>query len=136
MKQNKKLKLVLLSILGLVLFFGIWECSVRFGLVSERTLCAPSTALETLFTKMVEKKPDGATIPVHFLASIKLSLSGFLLAIVIGIPLGLFMGYYKVLDSLFTPLFEIIRPIPPIAWIPIIILTMGCLLYTSDAADE
>ena len=117
MKQNKKLKLVLLSILGLVLFFGIWECSVRFGLVSERTLCAPSTA--------VEKKPDGATIPVHFLASIKLSLSGFLLAIVIGIPLGLFMGYYKVLDSLFTPLFEIIRPIPPIAWIPIIILTMG-----------
>ena len=73
----------------------------------------------------VEKKPDGATIPVHFLASIKLSLSGFLLAIVIGIPLGLFMGYYKVLDSLFTPLFEIIRPIPPIAWIPIIILTMG-----------
>ena len=125
MKQNKKLKLVLLSILGLVLFFGIWECSVRFGLVSERTLCAPSTALETLFTKMVEKKPDGATIPVHFLASIKLSLSGFLLAIVIGIPLGLFMGYYKVLDSLFTPLFEIIRPIPPIAWIPIIILTMG-----------
>ena len=74
---------------------------------------------------MVEKKPDGATIPVHFLASIKLSLSGFLLAIVIGIPLGLFMGYYKVLDSLFTPLFEIIRPIPPIAWIPIIILTMG-----------
>lgn len=124
-ETKQKLKLVLLSILGLVLFFGIWECSVRFGLVSERTLCAPSTALETLFTKMVEKKPDGATIPVHFLASIKLSLSGFLLAIVIGIPLGLFMGYYKVLDSLFTPLFEIIRPIPPIAWIPIIILTMG-----------
>ena len=35
------------------------------------------------------------------------------------------MGYYKVADFLLNPLFEIIRPIPPIAWIPIVILTMG-----------
>ena len=121
----KKLQLVTISILGLLLFFGIWEFGIRLGLISERTLCAPTTAVKTFIDKFTQSKPDGSTITRHFLSSIKLSLSGFLLALAVGIPLGLFMGYYKILDSFFTPLFEIIRPIPPIAWIPIIILTLG-----------
>ena len=35
------------------------------------------------------------------------------------------MGFYKKLDMLLNPIFEIVRPIPPIAWIPIVILTLG-----------
>lgn len=124
-KQNQKLRLLLLSVLGLVVFFGIWELVVRTGLISERTLCAPTTAIKTFIFKLSNKKPDGATLIAHFLSSIKLSLTGFVLAVAVGVPLGLFMGYYKVFDRFFTPLFEVIRPIPPIAWIPIIILTLG-----------
>ena len=35
------------------------------------------------------------------------------------------MSYFKVIDRYFMPMFEILRPIPPIAWIPIVILTLG-----------
>ncbi|MBO5365754.1 MAG: ABC transporter permease subunit, partial [Peptococcaceae bacterium] len=109
----------------LAAFFGIWELSVRLGWVSDRTLSAPSAVIETLIRKLTEAKPDGSTLPQHFWQSLQLALSSFLVAVVIGVPLGWVMGYYKVADRLLTPLFEILRPIPPIAWIPIVILTMG-----------
>ncbi|WP_243009152.1 ABC transporter permease [Clostridium sp. AM58-1XD] len=123
--KNEKTQLVLLSLLGIVLFFGTWEMCIQCGLVSERVMCAPSTAIKTFITKLTVSKPDGATVIVHFLTSLKLSLAGFLTAVIIGVPLGLFMGYFRIMDSLLTPLFEIVRPIPPIAWIPIVILTLG-----------
>lgn len=124
-KRNKKWKLTLISLVSIVIFFCVWELLVRVGVISERNLCAPTTAIKTLVYKLSNKKPDGATLVAHFVASMKLSLTGFVLAVVIGVPLGLTMGYYKVMDKFFTPLFEVIRPIPPIAWIPIIILTLG-----------
>ncbi len=124
-QKTKKWKLMLISVIALVIFFGVWELLVRVGVISERNLCSPSTAVKTFIYKLSNRKPDGATLQNHFLASIKLSLSGFLLAVVIGVPLGLVMGYYRAMDSFLTPLFEIIRPIPPIAWIPIVILTLG-----------
>ncbi len=127
MERNttSKRKLLMISIITLIAFFAFWELAVRVGLISERSLAAPSTAVETFIFKMTNTRPDGATLPEHFLASLKLSLTGFVLAVVIGVPLGLVMGYYKVMDRFFTPLFEVIRPIPPIAWIPIVILTLG-----------
>lgn len=49
-------------------------------------------------------------------------LTGFIAAQVIGIPLGLAMGISKVFKGFTFPVFEILRPIPPIAWIPMAIL--------------
>lgn len=124
-KKNEKTKYLLLSVIGLVVFFGLWEISVRCGWVSDRTLSPPSEVVKTFFYKLTNVNPDGSTLPQHFLQSLKLALCSFSLAVIIGVPLGWVMGYYKVASFLLNPLFEIIRPIPPIAWIPIVILTMG-----------
>ena len=124
-KKREKTKYFCLSILGLVLFFGIWELSVRLGWVSSRVLSPPSTVIETFIYKLTNVNPDGSTLPQHFWQSLKLALSSFVVAVIIGVPLGWIMGYYKGASFLLNPLFEIIRPIPPIAWIPIVILTMG-----------
>ena len=124
-KKRTKTKYFCLSVLGLFLFFGIWELSVRLGWVSARVLSPPSTVVETFIFKLSNVNPDGSTLPQHFLQSLRLALSSFAVAVVIGVPLGWIMGYYKWASWLLNPLFEIIRPIPPIAWIPIIILTMG-----------
>lgn len=124
-KKRDKAKYFCLSVLGLVLFFGIWEASVRLGWVSSRTLSPPSTVIQTFIFKLTNANPDGSTLPQHFLQSLRLALSSFAVAVVIGVPLGWIMGYYKAASFLLNPLFEIIRPIPPIAWIPIVILTMG-----------
>ena len=50
---------------------------------------------------------------------------GFLLAIVIGVPFGLFLGWYKPAAAAFNPMIQIFRPISPIAWIPVAILWFG-----------
>jgi NitT/TauT family transport system permease protein len=50
---------------------------------------------------------------------------GFLLAVSIGVPLGLWMGWVKGAFSTLNPIFQILRPISPIAWIPIAILWFG-----------
>jgi NitT/TauT family transport system permease protein len=59
------------------------------------------------------------------MASLQVALTGFLLAIVIGIPLGLFMGWFRGFDKFMRPIFEILRPIPPVSWIPLTIIWMG-----------
>jgi NitT/TauT family transport system permease protein len=123
--DQRRIRSFLLNILGLVVFFGLWELVVRTDLVSSRSLSAPSTVLKTFIAKLSERKPDGATVIQHFLTSFRLALSGFTLAVAIGIPLGLFMGFFRGVDMYMTPIFEIVRPIPPIAWIPIVILVLG-----------
>ena len=50
---------------------------------------------------------------------------GFTIGSIAGVALGLLMGWYPMADAIFNPLFRIIRPIPPIAWIPISIIWFG-----------
>ena len=50
---------------------------------------------------------------------------GLISALLIGIPIGMFMGWFRMLDRIFDPLIEIIRPIPPLAWIPFAIIWIG-----------
>lgn len=115
----------LLTLSGLALFFGIWELVVDIGLVSEKKLVSPSTIVLTFIDKLTNVVPDGNTITVHTVTSLKLVLIGFLLSCLIGVPLGLLMGFFKPADRFFTPIFEIVRPIPPLAWIPIVIVVLG-----------
>lgn len=61
----------------------------------------------------------------HFLNSCKLVLIGFAVAVVIGVPLGLWMGWSRRAEAFVSPVFLLIRPIPPLAWIPLAIVWLG-----------
>src|SRR5690606_29506643 len=61
----------------------------------------------------------------HILHSTALVLMGFAAATVIGVPLGLWMGYSARAEAFFNPIFMLIRPIPPLAWIPLAIVWLG-----------
>lgn len=119
------LLLAVLSVLGLALFFLTWHFVIAAGIVPERLLAAPTTIISTFLEKLTDASPDGYTLQENFLVSLKLALVGYLSALAIGTPLGLLMGWYRVFDRLITPIFEIVRPIPPIAWIPISIIWLG-----------
>jgi NitT/TauT family transport system permease protein/taurine transport system permease protein len=67
----------------------------------------------------------GAGLVSHALHSVKLVAMGFLVAIATGVPLGLWMGWSRKVEALVNPVFLIIRPIPPLAWIPLAILWLG-----------
>ena len=61
----------------------------------------------------------------HFEASILRSLFGFLLALVVAIPLGLVIGWYPLARDLFTPILELFRNTAALALLPVFILILG-----------
>jgi NitT/TauT family transport system permease protein/taurine transport system permease protein len=61
----------------------------------------------------------------HALHSLKLVALGFVVAAGTGVPLGLLMGWSRRAEALINPVFLLIRPIPPLAWIPLAILWLG-----------
>jgi NitT/TauT family transport system permease protein/taurine transport system permease protein len=67
---------------------------------------------------------DG-TLVQHAVHSLKLVVMGFIVAVAVGVPLGLLMGWSRRAEALINPTFLLIRPIPPLAWIPLAILWLG-----------
>jgi len=61
----------------------------------------------------------------HVVHSLKLVALGFAVAAMTGVPLGLLMGWSRRAEALINPVFLVIRPIPPLAWIPLTILWLG-----------
>ncbi|WP_416390430.1 ABC transporter permease [Enterocloster citroniae] len=115
----------MLSVIGVLSFLLLWQFAVMFGWLPSRYVPMPSDVVKLFFVKLTDPNPDGAVLGAHILSSLQVALSGFFLAIVIGIPLGLFMGWFRGFDSFMRPIFEILRPIPPVSWIPITIIWMG-----------
>jgi len=66
-----------------------------------------------------------ARLPTHILQSAKLVLLGFGAAVCVGVPLGLAMGWSRSVEAFVNPAFLLIRPIPPLAWIPLAIVWLG-----------
>lgn len=75
-------------------------------------------------TGTIELVRDG-TLWEHIGASLGRVGAGFALAVLVGVPLGLWMGWKRGAHDTLNPLFQILRPISPIAWIPIAILWFG-----------
>lgn len=120
-----KKQYTLLSFAGIFGFLLIWQLLLEFGIIPDKYLSKPTEVAQTLLIKLTDPRPEGATLIENILSSLKVALSGFLLAMIVGIPLGLFMGWYPVIDKLVRPCFEVLRPIPPVAWIPLTILWLG-----------
>lgn len=124
-RKRTQYQSTMLSVIGILGFLVFWQVIVVTGIVPSRYLITPIKVANLFVTKISDPNPDGAVIGVNILSSLTIALTGFVFAIAIGVPLGLFMGWYKGFDSFMMPLFEIIRPIPPVSWIPLTIVWLG-----------
>ena len=120
----RNMPLWLWSVSGLVLFFGLWQGIVTVGLVSEFVLPSPIAVVDRFMTLMV-RPFAGFLLWEHALSSLGRFMAGYSLAAVIGIPLGLVMGRFRLLDEIVTPLFEAYRYVAPLAWVPFAALWFG-----------
>lgn len=75
--------------------------------------------------RLLHANIGGTSLWGHIGWSLRRVLIAFFLAILLGLPLGLYMGWNRVCEKIVSPIFEVLRPIPPIAWIPIAILWLG-----------
>jgi NitT/TauT family transport system permease protein len=114
-----------LSIFSLLAFVLAWEAICYFKIIGPYQLVPPSKVAKVFVLKLTEANPDGARLWAHALSSLGLATLGFVAAAIFGVPLGLFMGWWPRLNYLVRPIFDAIRPIPPIAWIPLAILWLG-----------
>lgn len=110
--------------LGLAGFIGLWAGLSAFGLVPRQFLPSPLDVLAR-FVHLLTHPFAGATLPEHLASSFQRYAYGVLLAAVIGVPLGLLMGWFRWLDEIVTPLFDGLRFIAPIAWVPFAALWFG-----------
>lgn len=124
-KKQETFRNTMLSISGVLLFFIIWEVLAVSGIVDSKKLTDVLSVFKLFIVKFTDPNPDGAVLLVNVWSSLEIALCGFGLAIVIGIPLGWLMGWYRGFDSFMRPIFEIIRPIPPVSWIPLTIVWLG-----------
>lgn len=84
----------------------------------------PHEVWEALRQIVLQGYADGR-LHEHFLNSCKLVVIGFVAAVAIGVPLGLWMGWSRRAEAFVNPVFLLVRPIPPLAWIPLAIVWLG-----------
>lgn len=113
-----------LSIAGFAAFFGVWWAAAASGLVAPQFLPTPLEVLEK-FVALTRTPFVGYTLQQHLASSFGRFALGFGLAVAIGVPLGLMMGWFRVLDAAVTPLFDALRFVAPIAWVPFAALWFG-----------
>lgn len=117
--KNKILNIVLPIIsVGLLIFF--WWYAAK----DNSTLAGPMETIER-FQRLIEHPLMGKTVFDHVFASLTRILVSFVAASIVGISLGVAFGIFPTFKRIFYPVFSIIRPIPPLAWIPIVILWVG-----------
>ncbi|MFL6547890.1 MAG: ABC transporter permease [Povalibacter sp.] len=114
----QSLKQALPAVGVLIMLIALWWVAVA----TTHSVIFPSPW--QVVTGTAELMKDG-TLWMHIGASLMRVGSGFLLAVIVAIPLGLWMGWVRGAYATLNPLFQILRPISPIAWIPIAILWFG-----------
>lgn len=107
----------------LAIFFTLWGVAVR---LAHSDLFPTPINVATGIMELIEK----GLLLKYIVASLFRVTCGFALAVLLGVPSGLFLGWYSRAFQAFNPLIQILRPISPIAWIPVAILWFG----VSDAA--
>ena len=122
--QPTRLEVALLGMAGAIGFLGLWWGVSASGLVSKQFLPSPADVVARTAYLMTEPFAGG-TLPVHLARSLERYTYGFLLAAAVGVPLGLLMGWFRWLDAMVTPVFDALRFIAPIAWVPFAALWFG-----------
>ena len=115
---------ILWGTLGVTLFLGLWTFLTVSGLVPRPFLPTPLDVFNR-FVTLLTNPFAGATLPQHLASSFQRYAYGVLLAAIIGVPLGLLMGWFRLLDDIVTPIFDGFRFIAPIAWVPFAALWFG-----------
>ncbi|MFJ9523549.1 ABC transporter permease [Kitasatospora sp. NPDC101801] len=105
---------------AIALLLVLWELAPRLDLV-DRTFLPPVSEVLDAWLGLL----DSGQLAVNTWASLGRSLSGFGLAVVIGVPLGLLIGWYRPVANLLSPLLELFRNTAALALLPVFVLILG-----------
>ena len=106
-------------------FLMMWWVSTSLtGWINPSRFPRPAEVWSALLFIQTEGYGNGK-LHQHIFHSLKLVAMGFGVAVGVGVPLGLLMGFSRRAEALINPAFLLLRPIPPLAWIPLAIVWLG-----------
>lgn len=124
--MKKNIKNIVISAASLIIFLVLWELITDvFHVVSQYSLPSPIKVFDAFVLKLTSPTPEGSTLFVHIGQSLKIAILGFLAGTVIGVPLGIMMAWNRKFEMLSKPIFDFVRNVPPVGWIPLMILLLG-----------
>ena len=109
-----------LGTLSVVVLLAVWQLVTAGGYISPIFLPSPVQ----VFRQARRYLEDGSLF-WHVVTSGRRVLGGFILAAIVAVPLGIFLGTSRTAKALFDPILSIIRPLPSLSWIPLTILWFG-----------
>jgi ABC-type nitrate/sulfonate/bicarbonate transport system permease component len=110
---------IALGVAGTLAFLAVWELAARAGPASA-LFPPPSRAVAEAFAKL-----PLATIADHVAVSLGRIAAGFAAGAALGIAIAIAAGWYRTFGNFVRPVIELLRPIPPLAWIPMAIVWFG-----------
>jgi ABC-type nitrate/sulfonate/bicarbonate transport system permease component len=109
-----------LGAIGTFAVLALWELAARTGLVNPGIFPSPTLAVEAAARRLT-----GAMLAEHIGWSLMRVTVGFVLGAVAGIAIGIAAGWYRLFGAVVRPVIELLRPVPPLAWIPLAIIWFG-----------
>jgi len=108
------------AILPIICFFLLWELVARVGWVKASLLTPPSIVFVAIWQYFASGE-----ILSHLGASIQRGATGFVIALFVGVPLGLLIGSFRWASLAISPIIEFLRQLPPLAMLPVFLLFLG-----------
>jgi NitT/TauT family transport system permease protein len=106
--------------IGLILFLILWETAPRLGWLRSTYLAPPSRVAYALYLLALRGE-----LTRHVLVSLQRVALGLLVSTIVGVALGLFIGYFKSIDRILSLLFQMFRQMSAFALFPVFILLFG-----------
>ena len=109
---------------------GLWELLSRGGVLNPHFVPPPSEVIRTWYDWIfgggeAAGHRFSGTWMTHVLSSGQRVLGGFLIAALLGVVLGVLIGWFRVVGALLDPIVQLLRPIPVTAWVPFAIVFFG-----------
>ncbi|OCP01935.1 taurine ABC transporter permease [Ensifer sp. LC13] len=126
--ENKRprspMPLAWISLATIVALLFLWSLAASYGLVSPLFLPSPLAVYRALQGLAVTGFVD-ATLAQHAIASLVRIFGALAVAIALGVPVGLAIGTSRLGKGILDPIVEFLRPLPPLAYLPLVIIWLG-----------
>ncbi len=120
MKNGRVYRNFLLPWTGILTILFVWQLLVVGGLINSTLFPGPIESIHEALTSIPLPRLLG-----HIFSSLMRIVVGFLIGAGLGILIGILSGWYKWLGNLLRAPIELIRPIPPLAWLPLALIWFG-----------
>ncbi len=110
---------ILAPILGIIILLVVWEAIAKAGQTIPGPLATGKAAVTVLSNPFYDNGPNDKGIGYKVMNSLGRVGLGFGLAALFGIPIGFAIGRFKFLNQMVAPIISLLRPVSPLAWLPI-----------------